>query len=421
MSYRFVHAADLHLDSPFNGLAGAAPENIAEVLRNSTFQAYEAIVDLCIEERAEALLIAGDIYDGADRSLRAQRRFIAGLGRLDRAGIRSFVCHGNHDPLDGWEAGLDVPGSCHRFGPTIEGVPFDPSDPSRGMVYGMSYPRQSVKENIARQFKRTDTSGIAIGLLHCNVGNDTGHEPYAPCTLADLEAAGMDYWALGHVHTAQILRPQSPAIVYPGNPQGRHPNETGPRGVYLVDIDDAGRVSMERRSVDIVRWATLTVAIDELSAVQDVLDHIEAAVDEAREKAEGRHLLYRLVITGSGGLHADLQRGSVVEDIRSGLNELAGSPFAWCGRIESRTRAAFDRQRAMEAGDFLSEVLALVDLARVDPGLQSELGDGLEAFYGHNQARKYLKDARPSEDEFGQLLSEAETLIAGYLAGDLAG
>lgn len=421
MSYRFVHAADLHLDSPFSGLSGSAPEGVAEILRNATFQAYEAIIELCIDERAEALLIAGDIYDGADRSLRAQRRFIGGLDRLHQAGIRSFVCHGNHDPLDGWEAGLNVPGSCHRFGASIEGVPYDSADPSRGTVYGMSYPRQAVKENIARHFRRDRVGGIAIGLLHCNVGNDTGHEPYAPCTLADLEATGMDYWALGHVHTAQVLRPQSPAIVYPGNPQGRHPNETGPRGVYLVNIDDAGRVSVEPRYVDVVRWETLTVSIDGLSVFQDLLDLIETAVNNALEQADGRHLLYRLVLSGNGELHADLQRSGVLEDIRSAHNELLGSPFAWCGRIESQTRPVFDRQQAIEAGDFLSEVLALVDSAREDPGLQSELAEGLDPFYNHNQARKYLKDARPSGDEFGQLLTEAETLIAGYLAGDLAG
>jgi len=413
---RFVHAADLHLDSPFTGLAGSAPERVARTLRDATFEAYDAIIDLCIAEHVDALLVAGDVYDGADRSLRAQRRFVAGLNRLHEARIRSFVCHGNHDPLDGWEAGLAMPESCHRFGPEVESVPFDPADPSRGTVYGMSYPRQSVKENVARRFHRTEPGGVAIGLLHCNVGGNTGHEPYAPCTVADLEEAGMDYWALGHVHTAQILRAQSPAIVYPGNPQGRHPNETGPRGASLVNIDDTGRVTVESRALDVVRWATISVPIDGLGGIPDLLDCIESSISEALEAADGRHLLYRLAISGQGELHHDLQRPGLVEEIRSDRNDSIGLPFAWCGRIEDVTRPAFDRQQAVEAGDFLSEVLALVDAARGDPVAQSELAAGLDAFYAHDRARKYLKDARPTGDDFARLLTEAETLIAEYLA-----
>ena len=119
---RFVHAADLHLDSPFGGLRSLAPE-IAETLYQATFKAYDNIIDLCIQEQVNALLIAGDIFDGADRSLRAQLKFRDGLIRLQEANIRSFICHGNHDPLDGWEAQLTFPEGCHRFGSELEQVP----------------------------------------------------------------------------------------------------------------------------------------------------------------------------------------------------------------------------------------------------------------------------------------------------------
>ena len=118
---RFVHAADLHLDSPFTGLKAAAPDNVANALYAATFTAYENIIDLCIDEGVDALLVAGDVYDGKDRSLRAQLKFVEGLRRLDEAGIRSFVCHGNHDPLDGWEAKLNYPPGCKRFGRDVRG------------------------------------------------------------------------------------------------------------------------------------------------------------------------------------------------------------------------------------------------------------------------------------------------------------
>ena len=133
MSFRFIHAADLHLDSPFTGIRAAAPENVASALYSATFDSYRNIIDLCISEGVDALLVAGDIYDGADRSLRAQRAFIDGLRNLDAAGIRSFVCHGNHDPLDGWEARLSYPDGCHRFDPDFEAVPLFPDEPDRAL------------------------------------------------------------------------------------------------------------------------------------------------------------------------------------------------------------------------------------------------------------------------------------------------
>lgn len=418
MPLRFVHTADLHLDSPFVGIAGSAPAEIAATLRDATFATYDAIVDLCISERVDALLIAGDIYDGADRSLRAQQRFVGGLDRLHRAGIRSFVCHGNHDPLDGWEAGLALPGSCHRFGPDVEAVPFDPADPARGTVYGVSYPRQSVRSNLARTFQRGPHPGPAIAMLHCNAGTDTGHEPYAPCTIEDLAATGMDYWALGHVHTARILRQENPAIVYPGNPQGRHARETGPRGVVLAAIDDYGRVSMETRTLDAIRWETLDVSIVQVADIAGVASAAEAAVAQALEDAGGRPLVYRLTLTGRGPAHAGLRRPGTIEDLREGLNAASGHPFAWCGRVVDQTRPEFERERRLAGGDFLSEVLALVDTARADPAVRELLARDLTTLYTADRARRYLGNSLPEGAEFDALLSEAEDIVVEYLDGE---
>ena len=172
-------------------------------------------------------------------------KFVDGLARLDKAGIRSFVCHGNHDPLDGWEARLDLPGGCVRFGAEVESAPVFPAEPERAAVFGISYPHREVGENLSLRFRGIASAGaFNIGLLHANVGGNPNHGSYAPCTVADLEDAGMDYWALGHVHTRQTLREQGPTIAYSGNPQGRHPNETGARGVYLVEVDDYGAVRL---------------------------------------------------------------------------------------------------------------------------------------------------------------------------------
>ena len=212
---RFVHAADLHLDSPFGGIRTEAPPHVADRLYRATFDSYENIVSLCLRERVDALLVAGDIYDGADRSLRAQLRFNEGLKRLDTAGIRTFVCHGNHDPLDGWEARLDLPPGCVRFGPEVSSAPVFPLEPERAMVHGISYPQRVVTENLSQHFRPPYSSGFNAGLLHANVGGNAAHDNYSPCTVDDLSETGIDYWALGHVHTRQVLRRDRPAIVYP--------------------------------------------------------------------------------------------------------------------------------------------------------------------------------------------------------------
>lgn len=197
---RFVHAADLHLDSPFTGLRNISPQ-ISSTLYRATFAAYENIISLCLEENVDALLVAGDIFDSADRSLKAQLAFVEGLKRLDDKGIRSFICHGNHDPLNGWEARIDIPTTCHRFGETVETVPIFPGHPERALVHGISYPRRDVRENLIPRFGKAEAGPFNIGLLHANVNNNTQHDAYAPCSLSDLESTNMDYWALGHVHT----------------------------------------------------------------------------------------------------------------------------------------------------------------------------------------------------------------------------
>jgi len=417
-TYRFVHAADLHLDSPFRGMLRDAPD-AAHILREATFHTYEAIIDLCIEERVDALLVAGDIYDGAERSLRAQLRFIEGLRRLDEAGIRAFVCHGNHDPLDGWEARVAFPPNTVRFGPDVEAHPGDPNDPQSPMVYGISYPTREVRENLVPRFPPPEAGRRAIALLHANVGTDTGHDPYAPCTLEDLERTRYDYWALGHVHTRQVLRSQDPAVVYPGNPQGRHANEPGARGVYLVEIDERGGVTLDFRPLDTVRWARVEVDIgtiteSETALLDDaLLDALTSAVESARDDAEGRPLVYRLQVTGRGPAHASLARPEFVPDIRQGLNERfsSGATFAFCERIEVATAAAADRDALAQTPDLLGDLLRLIDELAADPAGMEELRRELTPLYAHTRARRYLGNGALEAVDIAALLTDAERIL----------
>ena len=417
---RFVHAADLHLDSPFVGIKAVAPENVARALHDATFAAYENIIELCIDESVDALLVAGDVYDSADRSLRAQLKFVDGLKRLDDAGIRSFVCHGNHDPLDGWEARLDYPPRCTRFGEDFEAVPVFEHEPERAVVHGISYPTRDVYDNLVPRLGTVDPNTFSIGLMHANVEGNADHAAYAPCSLADLVFSGISYWALGHVHTRQVLSDLSPTVVYPGNSQGRHPNEPGARGVYLVDVDDDGTVNLDFRAVDTVRWERPALDISEMATEQDLIDGLHQGMEAALEGSTGRSVVIRIALSGRGPLHGSLRQPNFIEGVVDTLNDewANRSPFAWCERIEDETAPPFNREERVEGSDFLSEVLKTADRAKEDPEMLARLRGGLDDLYRHRRYRKHVSEDAPDEDDLSPLIDEAESIVIDLLAGD---
>ena len=417
---KFVHAADLHLDSPFKQIRGEAPGHVAERLYEATFDAWTNIVDLCVAERVDALLVAGDVYDGADRSLRAQRAFIAGLERLDGAGIRSFVCHGNHDPLDGWEAKLDYPPRCHRFGTAWESVPVFRDDPERAVVTGISYPTREVRENLVAELQ-AETGRFQIGLLHANVGGNADHDSYAPCSVDDLSRTGIDYWALGHVHAREVLRDAAPTVIYPGNPQGRHPNERGARGVYIVEAGEDRSVAHQFWITDVVRWEQIDLDISELRSEQDLLDQLPRRVDELLQAADGRPLVFRVDLHGRGPLHAPLRRRGLVGDLRDQVNAAFESlnPFAWCERITDRTAPEIDRDARSEGADFTAELLRLSSAAQADPEQLAEIAPELYQLYG-NQRFRFMDEGAPKGEDLAALLQEAEAIALDLLVEDEA-
>ena len=418
---RFIHAADLHLDSPFVGIRSEAPEYVSETLSRATFDAYENIIHLCLEERVDALLVAGDVYDGADRSLRAQLKFVDGLKQLDEKGIRSFICHGNHDPLDGWEARLTLPTGCVRFGTEVTAAPVFPDEPGRATVYGISYPRREMRENLSPLFRQAQSSvGFNIGLLHANVGGNPNHDSYAPCSVTDLTDNEIDYWALGHVHTRQVLRKHAPAIAYPGNPQGRHPAETGARGVYLVEVGDSSTTRLDFHAVDVVRWETISLDIAGLETEQALIDTVNDRAEYVLEASNRRHVVVRLTLTGRGPLYGWLQLDGTVDALLEQLNDTFSNsrPWLWCERIEIEAASPVDLGQAVKREDFTGDLARLCEEFRGSTDALAALGQSLQELYNTSRARRHLACLLPEGPELLEILTAAEEECLFGLLGD---
>jgi len=369
----FVHAADLHLDTPFSGIARLDPA-LAVRLQRASMEAFEALIGLTLERDAAALLLAGDLYDGAERGVRAQLTMHRELTRLSEAGIHTFMAYGNHDPLDGWSAIDRWPELVTEFGPDEpQAVELLRDDAPLAVVTGVSYARRDEQRNLATRFARTGAELPHIGLLHANVGSNPDHAPYAPCSVEDLRRGGMDYWALGHIHRRQFVLDGSdggPWAVYPGNLQGRSPkpSERGSKGASVVHVRGGRIVEVEHVALDRARFDEVRVTVsadDDLPAVHRALaDAARAAAD----RAEGRVLVLRGVVEGRGPVHADLVRADTAEELLEQLRAEAPAdpPTAWTG-LSMRTRPARDPADAATAEGLLAELATVVSEVREEP------------------------------------------------------
>lgn len=411
----FVHAADLHLDSPFIGISGIDPD-LGERLSKATFQAYEAVIEFCIDEEVDFLLIAGDVYDSDDKSLYAQVRFIEGLRKLEVAGIQVFICHGNHDPLDSWSASLKWPSNVHIMrGDRAEVVEFKKGGVTAAIV-GMSYPTQHIMKNLVKYFpKKEENWPFTIGLLHCSVGSNPDHDPYAPCTLQDLRELGYDYWALGHIHTPSIICNESPVVIYPGNPQGRHSGETGAKGCFYVEISPRGAISTKFIETDSVRWYIKEISIEGLEKEGELVESLQNQLDEIRENSEGRSAICRLVLNGRGSLHRTLSEEGFLEDLLRTLreDEIWSQQFVWVERIENKTLFPIEREQLLKRGDFVGDLIKIMEGLKNDEKELDGFHEALATLFNSGNGRKLI--CKIDDGEMKSLLQCAENILLDAL------
>jgi exonuclease SbcD len=333
------------------------------------------------------LVIAGDLYNSADHSLRAELAFQRAMRRLADARIDAFVVRGNHDPADGWSAGLELPESVVVFpSDRVERREVIRNGEFVCAVYGRSFGTRQVTENLALGFARQEGDPHAVAVLHANVGQREGWDDYAPCAVDDLRAAGMDYWALGHIHVAGRVSDNPPAV-YSGSTQGLNPTEEGPRGCYVVHLDEDGAIE-EFVETASIRWRALEVDASEIQSIDGLHAALEDACSGVRESSAGRSTIVRLELTGRSTVHADVSRSGVLGDLAADLRQeqLDLDPWIWVDRVRDRTRPALD----------LEEILA-------EEGLRGDLA---------RLARKLVEDSAEAERLVEEVLAPVEFALA---------
>lgn len=308
MAFRFVHTADLHLDSPLKSLALRDAE-IAETVGNATRQALERTVDLCLEEQVDALLIAGDLFDGDQRSVKTAIFLGTQMRRLTAEGIRVFIIRGNHDAESSITRHLSLPDGVHLFTGHAGVVHIEDRDV---VVHGVSFARPAMPESLLPKYRQPLPDCTNIGLLHTSLSGAEGHDAYAPCNLADLTAHGFDYWALGHIHKRQVHTETPCAVVMPGMPQGRDIGESGPKSVTLVTISDDGSISLDERITSVAQFERIALDLTGKDEWREVLRALEQALGEGRGAAVSDHLIGRIDIVGRTPLVLRLRRDADV-------------------------------------------------------------------------------------------------------------
>ncbi len=411
---RFVHAADLHLDAAFGGV-DASDERVAAALLRSTLDALDAVVATCIDRGAEFLVIAGDLHNRADRSLRAELAFQRAMRRLDAAGIGAFVALGNHDPADGWSAGLELPPSVVVFSHReVERREVHRDGELRCAVYGRSFPRQVVTDNLARGFARRPEDPLAVAVLHANVGQRPGWDNYAPCSVEDLRAAGMDYWALGHVHVPGPISERPPAV-YSGSTQGLDPSEEGPRGCYLVELDSGG-ARLEFVDTAAVLWRRIAVDLGPASGIEAVRDAAAGACETVRRASGGRPVVARVELGGRSPVHAELRRPGVLADLTADLRDaqLGAEPWIWIDRLRDATRPTVDLERLGREDGLRGDLVRLAASWTAEPELARTIVDETLA-----QARAQLGLQEELEAQASAIVERARDLCLDLLGGEV--
>ena len=414
---KFIHAADIHLDSPLTGLSAYADAPV-ELLRTATREAFSNLVTEAIDLAVDFMVIAGDLYDGTWKDHNTGIYFCKEMGRLKKVAIPVYLLFGNHDAESEMTKKLQLPDNVFSF---------DAKKPStfylkhlNVALHGRSFKEKETTENIAMGYPDPLPGLFNIGVLHTALEGNSMHANYAPCSLEELHAKGYQYWALGHVHDYQLWQGAS-TIVFPGNLQGRHIRETGPRGAVLVTADDSNIQAVERLFVDVLRWSNLEVNVTECCSLPEVVAAIGKALEVIVENSPSTiPSAVRVTVTGKTSVHGDLF--GLESQLRAEVLALAvamGNERLWIEKVKVSTSAADDGETLKARSDALSELQDLLVAAESDSAFLSALQTDLLGLV--NKAPLELQAAVPyfgaiRSGDLVELISEVRSGLVSHLA-----
>lgn len=398
---RFLHTADLHLDTPFKGMAHVPAEQLAEI-RESTFKAFFNLITYAVQTKPDFIVIVGDLYDGEIRSLRAQLKFQEGMKRLQDARIPVYVSYGNHDHLKGDWTRFDNPDNVHVFTAEVEKKTLLVRGETVNL-YGFSYPERHVEERMIDGYPVAENDGFHIGLLHGSAEGDQSHAVYAPFNKTALLAKQYDYWALGHIHKRQHLHAEPP-IVYPGNIQGRHRNEQGVKGFYEVTLSK-GKADTTFIPSSAIVFENISVSCEGIRHAGEWFDACERALNVMHEQVGAAIISLRMtdIDEEADTLFQQASREEWLFALRDRFKN--HSPFLWIHDLQ------YDKTMLKTAE---TEVLLSPVMATIDDWEKAEWDTVLSDLYQHARSLKYL--TRLTEEDVKEIQADVEKIISIELA-----
>jgi DNA repair protein SbcD/Mre11 len=415
--FRFLHAADVHLDSPLRGLERYEGAPVEEI-RGATRRAFMNLVEMATREEVAFVLLAGDLYDGDWKDYNTGLFFTSQMRRLETAGIPVFVIAGNHDAASQITKVLRPPGNVRVLGTKRpETIRLEEISVA---VHGQGFANASVLEDLAAGYPPADPYLFNIGMLHTSLDGRPGHYSYAPCTVDGLRSRGYQYWALGHVHAREIVA-RDPWVVFPGVLQGRHVRETGAKGAMMVTVEDHEVVAVEPRDLDVLRWAVCAVDLTGAAGMDQALERVGEALEREVEGADGRTLAVRIEMAGACEVHEELRRDSErwTQEVRA-LATRFGGDGVWIERIVLRTRRAEELDPALDREDALGGLAASIRELEGDDARLASLAEDLADLKRKLPAELFAAGDVPDPTDpaaLREILPEVEDLLVARLLG----
>ena len=397
----FIHAADLHLDSPMAGLK-TLPNSIFKRIRESTFQALKKLTDAAIEREVDFVILAGDLFDGEDRSIKAQSRLQNEMLRLKKHEIPVYAVHGNHDHLGGTWVKLEMPENVIVFSREVEVKTLQTKSGAIVHLYGFSYPKRHVLERKITEYQPVAGADFHIGILHGNLAGTTEHGNYAPFTVKELLEKPFDYWALGHIHKRAILV-ANPPIVYPGNIQGKSRKETGEKGCYCVTMTSL-ETKLEWIETAPIIWETASIDVQNARSFQEIFHLCQNAVAEYRKMGKGILLILSLKNVQLEDFKERAAFFELLELLQE--NEENEDSFVWIVQIEIEEDTRITKEQHGKEGGFYQELFSTADQ-------YNHQHHALAPLYEHPLGRKYATALSAEEQQ--ELVKKAENLLISLL------